>query len=292
MKDRPSFRALAAAEQPLISPTAHDALTARMIELCGFKAIAIGGSTMLAARYGMPDVGLAALSEMVQGARDILNATDLALIMDGDDGYGDVKAVVHTTITYEQLGVGAVVFEDQMRACKQPGNRAAKGVVPAEELCRKLKAAVDVRDNPEMLVIARSDSYRAEGIDGSLRRSEQYLKAGADGVFIPGLASISDVERVARSFAGTYQMIDMLEGRDPWLHPKELSGLGFQHIVYPAYLMLRQVDTLKRSLDDLRAFAQDAARGLPKPDLAAASDTFKQAVQEQRWFDYAEKYSG
>lgn len=291
MPKRPSFRSLAATEKPLISPTAHDALSARLIEQSGFKAIAIGGSTMLAARFGLPDVGLAALSEMVEGAEDILNATNLPLIMDGDDGYGDVKAVVHMVATYERIGVGALVLEDQIRAFKQPGNSAAKGVVPAGELCTKLRAAIGSREDKETLVIARSDSYAGEGIDGAMKRCEAYLNAGADGVFIPGLTSAADVERVGKAFSGTYQMIDMLEGRDPWLHPAELSKLGFQHIVYPAYLMLRVVDTLKQSLVNLKAFANTEASGLPGPDLGKARDVFKEAVQEKRWFGYADQYN-
>ncbi len=100
--------------------TAQDAFTARIIERMGFKAVALGGSTMLAARYALPDLGLAALAEMVETARDILAATDLPCIMDGDDGYGDVKSVVRMVNAYDELGVGAVVIEDQVREVSSP----------------------------------------------------------------------------------------------------------------------------------------------------------------------------
>jgi 2-methylisocitrate lyase-like PEP mutase family enzyme len=86
-----SIRQLAASEKPLITPLAHDAMSARLIQRAGFKAMAIGGSALLAARYGLPDIGLAALGEMSDGIRDIVEATDLPLMVDGDDGYGDAK---------------------------------------------------------------------------------------------------------------------------------------------------------------------------------------------------------
>src|SRR5882724_12031095 len=137
---RQSLRQLAAGERPLVAVAAHDALSARLIARAGFKAIAIGGSSMLAARYGLPDIGLAALEEMVAGARDILAATSLPVIIDGDDGYGDVKGVAHTIRRYEQIGISGVVLEDQMRESKQPGDDRPQGVVPVATMSGKLRA--------------------------------------------------------------------------------------------------------------------------------------------------------
>jgi len=103
MTRRPTLRSLMTAGKPLVTPVAHDALSARLIELAGFRSIAIGGSSMLAARFALPDLGIAALAEMVAGARDILAATTLPCSIDGDDGYGDVKGVVRTVRAYEAI---------------------------------------------------------------------------------------------------------------------------------------------------------------------------------------------
>jgi len=121
MTERKSLRQVAAEERPLVTRVAHDALTARLIARAGFKAIAIGGSSMLAARYGLPDLGLAALGEMVDGAREIVAATDLPCIIDADDGYGDVKSITRTVQSYEIAGAAGVLLEDQTRDGKQPG---------------------------------------------------------------------------------------------------------------------------------------------------------------------------
>ena len=105
-KLRPKFRDALAAEQPLVTPLAHDALSARLIERAGFKAFAIGGSAMLAARHAYPDIGLIGLTDMTAGIRDIAASNALPFFADGDDGYGDVKSVARMVEAYEALGVG------------------------------------------------------------------------------------------------------------------------------------------------------------------------------------------
>jgi 2-methylisocitrate lyase-like PEP mutase family enzyme len=286
MRRRHTIQQALALEKPLITPAAHDALTARMIDRAGFQAMAIGGSSMLAARYGLPDLGLAALGEMLEGARDIIGATDLPLIMDGDDGYGDVKSVVRMIHAYEDLGVGAVVLEDQVRDVKQPGNAQARSVAPVGDVCTKLRAAAAARRDPTLLIVARSDSHGLEGIDGALRRCEQYLKAGADGVFVPGVRSAEDLARIGATFRGTYQMVDMVEGKPPWLHPHELHAMGFSQVVYPAHVILRATLALDRALSELRGFAAGSAELAMLADPAAARTMFREAVREREWAGY------
>src|SRR5258708_24591814 len=110
MRPKQSLRKLAAEQKPLVAVAAHDALSARLIARAGFKAIAIGGSSMLASRYCLPDIGLAALEEMVAGARDILAATNLPGILARDDGHGDLKSVAHTIPTYQRIRASGVVL--------------------------------------------------------------------------------------------------------------------------------------------------------------------------------------
>jgi len=286
MRRRHTLQQALALEQPLITPAAHDALTARMIDRAGFKAMAIGGSSMLAARYGLPDLGLAALGEMLEGARDIIGATDLPLVMDGDDGYGDVKSVVRMIHAYEDLGVGAVVLEDQVRDVKQPGNAQARSVAPAADICVKLRAAAAARRGSDLLIVARSDSHGLEGIDGALRRCEQYLKAGADGVFVPGVRSAEDLTRIGAAFRGTYQMVDMVEGKPPWLHPRELHAMGFAQVVYPAHVILRATLALGHALAGLRRFADGTSDLALLDDPVAARAVFREAVREREWAGY------
>ena len=132
-----TLRELHREHQPLVSPLAHDALSARLIERAGFKTFNIGGSAMLAARYALPDLGLAGFAEMLAGIRDIVEASTLPCLVDADDGYGDVKCVVRTIQGYETAGVSGALLEDQSREAKQPGATSARSVVPLEIMrCR------------------------------------------------------------------------------------------------------------------------------------------------------------
>lgn len=286
MGRRITFRKAAESERPLVTPAAHDAFTARMIERAGFKAVAIGGSTMLAARYALPDLGLAALGEMLEGARDILDATSLPVIMDGDDGYGDVKSVVRLIRAYENLGIGAVVLEDQVREVKQSGNNNARSVAPINLITQKLRAAVASRDGRDLMIIGRCDAYALEGVDGAMRRCEQYLKAGVDGVFIPGIRKADELMRVGSAFRGTYQIVDMVEGKPPWLKPRELFEMGFSQVVYPAHVMLRSMIAIEQALSGLRAFADDKAPLAMLQDIDSTRATFRDAVRESAWTGY------
>src|SRR5690606_4449003 len=117
-----------ASGQPLVTLLAHDALSARLLEAAGFPAFNVGGSSLLASRYGLPDLGLAALGEMADARREMVRAVRIPCLVDGDDGYGDVANTRRTIEVLESLGVGGVLLEDQDRLAKQPGANAAKRV--------------------------------------------------------------------------------------------------------------------------------------------------------------------
>ena len=153
----PSFRSLLDADGPLVLPGAHDALAARLIQHAGFEGYFIGGFGAVGARFGVPDIGLKALGDISQAVRDILAACDLPVLVDADDGYGDVKNVVHTVHTYERMGVGALFLEDQ-RWPKRCGHLEGKAVVPVEEAEAKIRAAASERIDRDTFLIARLDS--------------------------------------------------------------------------------------------------------------------------------------
>ena len=220
--------------RPLVSPLAHDALSARLIERAGFKTFNIGGNAMLAARYALPDLGIAALGEMADGIRDILSATTLPALVDGDDGYGDVKSVVRMVETYEAIGCAGVLLEDQLRERKQPGAATARGVAPLEVFENKLRAAMGARRDKDFVIIGRTDLFGAVGLDEALRRGERFLKVGVDGVFLAGLKTVPDYEKVGRAFKGQWNAAAIFQGAlTPFLSPAELAAMGFSQVAYP-----------------------------------------------------------
>ena len=132
---------------------------------------------------------------------------------------------------------------------------AGKDVVPTEQMVAKLKAAAGARHSKDFFILARTDARGVHGLDEALRRGEQYLEAGADGVFIEAPQSVEELERIGRTFKGVPQMANMLEGggRTPVLPPKELFAMGFAMAAYPTTLIFRVARTIERALADIKA---------------------------------------
>ena len=145
-----SFHDLVKSERPLVLAGAFDALSARLIKRAGFKAYFTGGFPTIGARWGLPDIGLVALGEISAAVTDIMAACDLPVMVDGDNGYGDVKNVVHALHSYERMGVSAIMFEDQV-APKRCGHIAGKDVIPAAEMAAKIRARERGEDQPRHL---------------------------------------------------------------------------------------------------------------------------------------------
>lgn len=280
---RPTWREVLNRDEPLLLPLAHDALAARLIERAGFSAYAIGGFPLVGSRHALPDIGLVGLGEMSAGMRDIMAASGLPVLVDGDDGYGDVKNVRHTIRTYEQLGASAILMEDQV-APKRCGHMAGKSVVPAEVMATKLRAAAAARE-AGIFLIARTDARAVHGLDDALRRAELYLENGADGVFVEAPESLEELARVGAEFRHVPQMANMLEGgRTPLIPPEELFRMGFSIVAYPTTLIFRVARTIEKALADLRAGQLTLER------QGVDFETFKDVVGFAGWADVEDRF--
>lgn len=245
-----SFHALCKSERPLILPGAFDAISARLIKRAGFKAYFTGGFPTIGARWGLPDIGLVAFGEISSAVQDIMAASNLPVMVDGDNGYGDVKNIVHVLHGYERLGVSAIMFEDQV-APKRCGHMAGKDVIPAAEMVAKLRAAAQNRMNRDTFILARTDARDVHGLDEAFRRADQYLAAGADGIFIESPHDVDELALIGRKF-DVPQMANMLEGgRTPILTPAELADMGFEIAIYGISLLMHTVRTMQDLLAKL-----------------------------------------
>ena len=289
---REPFRTALAAERPLVTPLAHDALSARLIERAGFRAFAIGGSAMLAARYALPDLGIAALGEMADGIRDIATATSLPFLADGDDGYGNAKNVARTVAIYERLGVGAILIEDQRRDSKQPRAEKARGVVDVPEIVQKLRVAMDVRESGDTLIIGRTDAYGALGLDAAISRAERFLAIGVDGIFVAGLKTEDEYARVGREFKGAILSAAVFEGvGTPWLTPRTLGEMGYAHVSFPASVVFRIVGTMAETLAALRRHALGTEPMSPSGTSAENRRVLDEALNVAAWQSLETRHS-
>ena len=248
----PSIRQLLADEKPLVLPAAHDALSARLVEKAGFRAYGIGGFALAGVRLGLPDIGLMSFGEAAAGVRDVMMGTRLPVLVDADDGYGDVKNVTRTVETYEAMGVAGIVLEDQTNP-KRCGHMGGKSVVGADEAVAKLEAAVAARKSPDFFLVARTDARAVHGLDEALRRGRRYLATGVDALFVEAPESVAELETVGKSFAAPL-VVNMAEGgRTPILPPAELARLGFSIILYPSTILLRQIKAIEDALEELKS---------------------------------------
>lgn len=290
MTRRASFRELLASGAPLVLPAAHDALSARMIEQAGFSAFAISGSGTLAARYGLPDVGIAGLSDLSAAAYDMVGATSIACMVDGDDGYGDLKSVARTVRMNEALGVGALVIEDQAREVKRPGQAKARAVVCEEEIAAKLRAAVQARQDRDFWIIGRTDAYGTMGVEAALERGELFLRCGVDGLFVAGVRETSDLERIGRHFRGT-PLTAVVYGGDGGAAPSvaELHAMGYTQIVYPMALLFPLCVVFDDVLRELRRVTRDGGCPDVGVDELRARAILTRAVEMDRWLSLGEE---
>ncbi|MGH6730092.1 MAG: isocitrate lyase/PEP mutase family protein, partial [Sphingomicrobium sp.] len=262
----------------LVVPGAHDALSARLIQKIGFETYFIGGFPAVGARYGVPDIGLKGFGEISACVRDIMAACDLPVFVDGDDGYGDVKNVVHTVQSYERMGVSAILIEDQQWP-KRCGHMVGKKVVATELAEAKIRAATSERLDPETWILARTDARAVYDLDEAMRRAERYIRAGADGIFIEAPRSIEELRRIGRAFDVPQICNPLTGGHTPILTMDELAGLGFNCAVLG-------LDTLMHAAKAVEAVLMDMKSGrFALRNDGMDFEAYKQVVGYDKWQD-------
>ena len=248
------LRELLAGPDLVVAPGAYDALSARLIAQAGFPAVYMTGFGTAASVLGQPDVGLLTMSEMVSRAAALAAVVgDLPLIADADTGYGNPINVRRTIREYERAGVAAVHIEDQMWP-KKCGHMEGKQVIPLNEMVQKIHAAVDARQDPDFVIIARTDANAVHGFEDALQRGQAYHEAGADVVFIEAPRSIAELKAIAQTFPNAPLLFNWAEsGKTPLLTLNEIQTLGYKLVIFPVsmlfattYAMLSLLDVLKQ----------------------------------------------
>jgi len=251
VKSTQRLRELLARPGAIMAPGVADALNARLVRRHGFEAVYMTGAGTTAVRLGMPDVGLLTMTEMIDNAGRIAEASGLPLIADADNGYGGVLNVRRTIQGYERAGVAGVHLEDQVIP-KRCGHLAGKQVVPVAEAVAKIRAAVDARTDADFVIIARTDAIAVEGFDAALERAAKYREAGADVLFIEA-PNAEQLPRIAPRFKGVPLLYNMAtSGKTPFLSKAEVERLGFKLIIYPNWLMLAAIKAASQVLETLK----------------------------------------
>ena len=232
MSQGAKFRAAVAAHAPLQIAGTINAYAALLAERAGFQAAYLSGAGVANASLGLPDLGLTSLGDVLEDVRRITGATAIPLLVDVDTGFGSAFNIARTTREIIRAGAGAMHIEDQEQA-KRCGHRPNKVTVATEEMCDRLKAAVDARSDENFVIMARTDAFAREGLSAAVDRACAYTAAGADMIFAEALSSLSDY----RAFCTALDvpvLANMTEfGVTPNFTVEEFAGVGVKMILYP-----------------------------------------------------------
>jgi len=247
------LRELLAQPELLVAPGAYDALSARLVAQAGFPAVYMTGFGTAASVLGQPDVGLLTMSEMVSRAAALAAVVgDRPLIADADTGYGNPINVRRTIREYERVGVAAVHIEDQVWP-KKCGHLEGKQVIPTDEMVQKIHAAVDARQDPDFVIIARTDANAVYGLEDALHRGRAYREAGADVIFIEAPRSIVELQAIAQTFPDVPLLYNWAEsGKTPLLSLEEIHTLGFKLVIFPVSMLFAATQALLGLLEVLK----------------------------------------
>ncbi|MGI9250275.1 MAG: methylisocitrate lyase [Pseudohongiellaceae bacterium] len=226
------FRKVLAENKPLQIVGTINAYSAMLAQNVGHKAIYLSGGGVANASYGLPDLGITELSDVIIDVERICNASDLPLLVDIDTGWGGAFNIARTIKAMEKAGAAAVHLEDQVSE-KRCGHRPNKAVVAKEEMVDRIKSAVDAKTDADFVVMARTDAIAVEGLDAAIERAVAYVEAGADALFPEAVTELEQYHQFAKAVKVPVLANITEFGETPLFNCKELDKAGVAMVLYP-----------------------------------------------------------
>ena len=251
MSTRQQLKQLVEARSGLLVPGAFNALSAKVIEDLGFKAIYVTGAGVTNMWFGMPDQGFMGLAEIADHTARIRDAVNVPLLVDADTGFGNALNVYHTVRTLERAGADFIQLEDQV-APKRCGHFSGKEVISTEEAVSKIKAAVDARRDPDLLIMARTDAAATHGFEAAVERAQRFAEVGADILFVEAVTQADEVRALPQRLAKPQLMNMVIGGRTPIFNAEQLAELGYGIVLYANAALQGAVAGMQKALTELR----------------------------------------
>lgn len=255
------LKALLARPGILVTPGAYDCLSARLVEAAGFEVVAVTSAGVSASALGVPDLGLMTMTEVADRVRAIVDSVSVPVIADCESGFGGALNTMRTVRTFERAGVAGYFIEDQTQD-RRCGHFAGKTIVPIEEMVTKVRAAVKARENPDLMIMARTDARAVEGLSSALERARAYAEAGADSLFVEAPTTRDEVVEIAESLRDLNLPLkaNMAEGgKTPLMDAAELAALGYKFAHFPGSCQKVALRAIADFLQHLRATGSIAA---------------------------------
>lgn len=271
---RRAFRARMDRREAVIVPGAGNALTARVIEDQGFDALYVTGAGIANTYLGAPDIGLVTLTELASTVSTISEITDLPLVVDIDTGFGNAINTQRTVRLIERAGAAAMQMEDQVFP-KKCGHFAGKAVIPLKEAVSKIKAAVDAREDPNTLIIARTDARAIHGLEAALDRAEAFIEAGADMTFVEAPTSAEEMRAITARLSVPQVANMVVGGKTPLTAQADLAAMDFAMVLYANAPLQAAMRAMSEVLGALKADG----------DVSAVIDRLADFKERQRLVD-------
>jgi 2-methylisocitrate lyase-like PEP mutase family enzyme len=253
MSTRQQLRHLLSQDNAVIAPGVYDCLTARVAERAGAPAIIVTGAGVAASVLGTPDVGLLTMTEVLNQTRNIVRSVSVPVVADCDTGYGNPLNVQRTIREFENAGVAALFMEDQVSP-KRCGHFSGKQIIEAEDMVQKIRAAVDAREDQDLLLIARTDARAVAGPEEAIRRARMYVDAGAEMLFVEAPHSVDELRLIGQELnpLGVPLMVNLVEGgRTPLVPVSELSQMGFSLVSFSGSMQKTAIAAMQPLVESL-----------------------------------------
>jgi len=248
---RKTLRALVEARRGVLVPGAFNALSAKVVEDLGFEALYVTGAGVTNMSFGLPDQGFMGLSDIAEHTARIRDAVNLPLIVDADTGFGNALNVRHTIRVLERAGADCIQLEDQV-APKRCGHFSGKEVISTEEAVSKIKAAVDARQDSDLLIMARTDACAMHGFEAAIERAQQFAEAGADILFVEAVTTPEQIRALPQRLGPPQLMNMVIGGKTPILGADELGQLGYGIVLYANAALQGALAGMQKALTVLR----------------------------------------
>jgi 2-methylisocitrate lyase-like PEP mutase family enzyme len=269
----------------LVMPGVFDALSAKIAARAGFEVIFITGYSVSATLLGEPDFGLLTQTEVVNAAQRVCSVVDTPVIVDADTGYGNAINVIRTVRDLIRAGAAGMFLEDQIWP-KRCGHMKGKQVIPVDEQLKKLRAAIEARNDSDFYIVARTDSRQALGLTEAITRGIAFKEAGADAIFVEAPESKDEMKEIANHVPGPL-VANMLErGVTPLMGPQELKELGFDLIVWP----LAPLYSVAKSLTEIYSTLRRDGSTTKILDRLMPFDEFNEIVGLEEKYTLDKKY--
>jgi 2-methylisocitrate lyase-like PEP mutase family enzyme len=276
------LRDLLAGDELIVAPGVFDGISAALVGKLGFPAAYMTGAGVSASGFGLPDIGLVSLTEMAGRARMLAGMLDVPLIADADTGYGSPINVIRTVREYERAGVAAIQLEDQVFP-KRCGHLAGKEVVDADSFARSLSAALDAREDPDLVIVARTDALAIHGVDEAVRRARRYAELGADVIFVEAPRTEAEIEQIAAEVDAPLLLNIVPGGRTPELGPERLTELGYRIVIHPGAVLMNVIPS---AIESLRRLAPQS----PATDGTVGPEAFFDLFGLSEWMELGARY--